>query len=79
MYDVSDYLRDQAAIRDCEEHWLSPDEDDYKNMPQMRQAQGVLQVSRAVLLLFLLSQDLRGGLGLIFPKDNEQISLFTEE
>ena len=29
MYDVSDYLRDQAAIRDCEEHWLSPDEDDY--------------------------------------------------
>lgn len=29
MYSVSDYLRDQAAIRDCEEHWLSPDEDDY--------------------------------------------------
>ena len=29
MYDISDYLRDQAAIRDCEEHWLSPDEDDY--------------------------------------------------
>ena len=29
MYDISDYMRDQAAIRDCEEHWLSPDEDDY--------------------------------------------------
>ena len=29
MYSVSDYLRDQAAIRGCEEHWLSPDEDDY--------------------------------------------------
>lgn len=29
MYSVSDYLRDQSAIRDCEEHWLSPDEDDY--------------------------------------------------
>ena len=29
MYSVSDYLRDQAAIRDCEEHRLSPDEDDY--------------------------------------------------
>ena len=29
MYSVSDYLRDQAAIRDCEEHWLSTDEDDY--------------------------------------------------
>ena len=28
MYSISDYLRDQAAIRDCEEHWLS-DEDDY--------------------------------------------------
>lgn len=28
MYSVSDYLRDQANIRDCEEHWLS-DEDDY--------------------------------------------------
>ena len=27
MYDISDYMRDQAAIRDCEEHWLSPDED----------------------------------------------------
>ena len=50
-----------------------------KEMPQMRQAQGVLQVSRAVLLLFLLSQDLRGNKRLIFPKDNEQISLFTEE
>ena len=31
MYSVSDYLRDQAAIRDCEERWLSPDEDDYIN------------------------------------------------
>ena len=29
MYDISDYMRDQAAIRDCEGHWLSPDEDDY--------------------------------------------------
>ena len=29
MYDISDYMRDQAAIRSCEEHWLSPDEDDY--------------------------------------------------
>ena len=29
MYSVSDYLRDQAAIRYCEERWLSPDEDDY--------------------------------------------------
>ena len=29
MYSISDYLRDQAAIRDCEERWLSPDEDDY--------------------------------------------------
>ena len=29
MYSVSDYLRDQAAIRDCEEHWLSPDNEDY--------------------------------------------------
>ena len=29
MYSISDYLRDQSAIRDCEEHWLSPDEDDY--------------------------------------------------
>ena len=29
MYSISDYLRDQAAIRDCEGHWLSPDEDDY--------------------------------------------------
>ena len=28
MYSISDYLRDKAAIRDCEEHWLSPDEDD---------------------------------------------------
>ena len=54
-------------------------QDDYKKMPQMRQAQGVLQVSRAVLLCFLLPQDLRGNKRLIFPKDNEQISLFTEE
>lgn len=53
----------------------------YENqkMPQMRQAQGVLQVSRAVLLCFLLPQDLRGNKRLIFPTDNEQISLFTEE
>ena len=29
MYDISDYFRDQSSIRDCEEHWLSPDEDDY--------------------------------------------------
>ena len=29
MYDISDYMRDQAAIRDCVGHWLSPDEDDY--------------------------------------------------
>ena len=29
MYDISDYMRDQAALRSCEEHWLSPDEDDY--------------------------------------------------
>ena len=29
MYSVSDYLRDQAAIRDCEEHYLSPDNEDY--------------------------------------------------
>lgn len=29
MYDVSDYLRDQAALRSCEERWLSPDEGDY--------------------------------------------------
>ena len=29
MYSVSDYLRDQANIRDCEEHWLSPDNEDY--------------------------------------------------
>ena len=29
MYDVSDYLRDQAALRSCEEHWLSPDNEDY--------------------------------------------------
>ena len=29
MYDISDYMRDQAALRSCEERWLSPDEDDY--------------------------------------------------
>ena len=28
MYDISDYMRDQAAIRSCEEHYLS-DNDDY--------------------------------------------------
>ena len=28
MYDVSDYLRDQAALRSCEEHYLSDDYDD---------------------------------------------------
>ena len=28
MYDISDYMRDQAAIRSCEEHWLSDDYDD---------------------------------------------------
>ena len=28
MYDISDYFRDQSSIRDCEEHWLSPDADD---------------------------------------------------
>ena len=35
--------------------------------------------SLGVLLRGLLSQDLRGNKRLIFPKDNEQISLFTEE
>ena len=54
-------------------------QDDYKEMPPMRQTQGVLQVSRAVLLCFLLPQELRGNKRLIFAKDNEQISLFTEE
>lgn len=29
MYSISDYLRDQANIRDCEERWLSPDNEDY--------------------------------------------------
>ena len=53
-------------------------QDDYKNMPQMRQ-KSYLPQYRAVLLLFLLPQDLRGNKRLIFPKDNEQISLFTEE
>ena len=39
MYSISDYLRDQAAIRDCEEHWLSDeydymdDYDDFDNYP----------------------------------------------
>ena len=54
-------------------------QDDYKKLPQMRQAQGVLQVSRALLLCSLLPQDLRGNKRLIFPKDNEQISLFDME
>ena len=40
----------------------------------MRQTQGVLQVSRAVLLHFLLSQDLRGEVGLM-----EQLSLIENE
>ena len=53
-------------------------QDDYKKMPQMRQ-KSYLPQSRAVLLRGLLSQDLRGGKRLISPKDNEQISLFTEE
>lgn len=44
----------------------------------MRQKSYIPQ-SRAVLLRGLLSQDLRGGKGLIFPKDNEQISLFDME
>ena len=38
----------------------------------MRQAQGVLQVSRAVLLRFLLSQDLRGGKGLMDIREFQQ-------
>ena len=29
MYDTSDYMRDQAALRSCEEHWLSPDNENY--------------------------------------------------
>ena len=43
-------------------------------MPQLRQAQGVLQVSRAVLLRFMLPQDLRGGKGLM-----EQLTLIEDE
>ena len=38
----------------------------------MRQAQGVLQVSRAVLLCFLLPQDLRGGKGLMDIREFQQ-------
>ena len=33
MYDISDYMRDQAAIRSCEEHYLSDDYDDFDNYP----------------------------------------------
>ena len=39
MYDISDYMRDQAALRSYEEYWLSPDEDymddydDFDNYP----------------------------------------------
>ena len=29
MYDISDYMRDQAALRDCEEHQLCPGDEDY--------------------------------------------------
>ena len=42
----------------------------------MRQAQGVLQVSRAVLLRFMLSQDFRGGKGLIFGGTTMKIELY---
>ena len=42
----------------------------------MRQAQGVLQVSRAVLLRFMLPQDLRGGKRLIFGGTTMKIELY---
>ena len=42
----------------------------------MRQAQGVLQVSRAVLLRFMLPQDLRGGKGLILGGTTMKIELY---
>ena len=44
----------------------------------MRQAQGVLQVSRAVLLCFLLPQDLRGNKRLILRR-NEDMNISYEE